>query len=139
MKLTSPGLLSKLNSKLLLGLLLILSPMSLQALGVGKLTTTSAFNEPFEAEIELLAVEPGELDSVKVGLASEDAFAKADVARTYLLSKLNFEAVQKTDGASVIRVFSRDPVSEPYMNFLIEVSWPKGQVVREFAVLLDVN
>jgi len=118
---------------------LLLVPLQVQALGLGKLQTSSVLNQPFEGEIELLSLAEGELDTVKVALASEEAFSRVNVDRPFLLSRLKFETVQKPDGKSVVRVYSNRPISEPYLNFLIEVNWPKGQIIREFSVLLDVR
>ena len=41
------------------------------------------------------------------------------------------------DGKSVIRVTSSKPVQEPYLNFLVQVLWPNGRLLREYTVLLD--
>ncbi|MCD8513339.1 MAG: hypothetical protein LRY63_08350 [Nitrincola sp.] len=32
---------------------------------------------------------------------------------------------------------STEPVREPFLNFLVEVNWPNGRLVREYTVLLD--
>ena len=40
-------------------------------------------------------------------------------------------------GKAVIRVTSRKTIREPFLNFLVEVNWPKGCLVREYTVLLD--
>ena len=32
---------------------------------------------------------------------------------------------------------SEFPIREPFLNFLIEVNWPKGRLLREYTVLLD--
>src|SRR5690606_25546132 len=41
------------------------------------------------------------------------------------------------DGKSVIQVSSSKPVREPYLNFLVEVIWPSGRLLREYTLLLD--
>jgi pilus assembly protein FimV len=123
---------------LLLMFLFLMLPVQASALGLGKLKTVSSLNEPFEAEIEILALEAGELDAVKVALASEEAFERVDVDRAYLLSFLRFETNHNEHGKPVIRIFSQRAITEPFLNFLLEVSWPKGQIVREFSVLLDI-
>ncbi|MEC8819799.1 MAG: FimV/HubP family polar landmark protein, partial [Pseudomonadota bacterium] len=48
-----------------------------------------------------------------------------------------FDVVSGADGRTVIRVNSRDPIVEPCLNFVIEVIWPSGRLVREYTVLLD--
>lgn len=120
-------------------LAVLLLPVQAMALGLGKLQTTSTLNEPFEAEIPLLSLAVAELDTVKVKLASKEAFARVGVDYPYRLSNLKFATKLNESGKPVIRVYSSRAISEPYLNFLVEVNWPKGQIVREFAVLLDVR
>ncbi len=114
-----------------------LSPMGAFALGLGELETKSALNERFDATIKLLAVDVESLDGIRASIASPVDFARAGLDRPYLLSKLIFEPVLLKDGSTAIRVTTRDPVREPFLNFLLEVNWPKGRMIREFTVLLD--
>ena len=107
------------------------------ALGLGEVTLKSALNQPLVAEIELLdakTLAPGEVVPV---LASADDFNRAGVDRQYFLTDLTFTPVLRPDGKSVIRVSSTKPVREPYLNFLIEVLWPNGRLLREYTLLLD--
>ncbi|MBR9882535.1 MAG: hypothetical protein GYB21_02295 [Oceanospirillales bacterium] len=41
------------------------------------------------------------------------------------------------DGTGVIRLKSSAPIKEPFLNFLVEVNWPAGRLVREYTLLLD--
>ncbi len=114
-----------------------LSPVGVLALGLGDIVTRSALNENFKADIELVSVQPGEIDSIRAALASPGDFARAGIERPFLLSRLRFESIELADGRNVIRVTTRDPVREPFLDFLVEVNWPKGRLLREFTVLLD--
>ncbi len=107
------------------------------ALGLGDIQTRSALNQNFEAEVKLLSVDPTELDSLKVRLASPEAFQRAGVERPFYLSRLRFVPMVNKAGQSVIRVYSDNPIREPFLNFLLEINWPKGKLVREYTVLLD--
>lgn len=107
------------------------------ALGLGEITPRSALNQNFDADIKLLSVKSDELDSVRVGLASNEDFMRAGVERPYYLSQLKFKPVALNDGKTVVRVTSDQPVREPFLNFLVEVNWPKGRMVREYTTLLD--
>jgi len=122
---------------LAIAIALAVAPFQSQALGLGKIKTNSVLNQPFDAEIQLLSVPPGELDGVRVNLATPEAFDRAGIDRPYLLSKLRFKTLRKANGDAAIEVFSRDAIQEPYLNFLVEVNWPNGRMVREFTVLLD--
>ncbi|CAD5109745.1 FimV family protein [Zestomonas carbonaria] len=107
------------------------------ALGLGEVTLKSALNQPLDAEITLLDVR--DLDSTEVlpKLASPEDFNKAGVDRQYFLTDLKFTPILKPNGQSVIRVTSSKPVREPYLNFLVEVLWPNGRLLREYTLLLD--
>ncbi|MFM8331037.1 MAG: FimV/HubP family polar landmark protein, partial [Candidatus Methylumidiphilus sp.] len=59
------------------------------------------------------------------------------IERHYSLSKLRFTPQQKEDGSYVIKVSSPNAIREPFLNFLIDVHWPQGRLLREFTVLLD--
>jgi pilus assembly protein FimV len=107
------------------------------ALGLGEVTLKSALNQPLVAEIELLdakTLAPGEVVPV---LASAADFNRAGVDRQYFLTDLTFTPVLRPDGKSIIRISSTKPVREPYLNFLVEVLWPSGRLLREYTLLLD--
>ena len=122
---------------LAVALALGIAPLGAHALGLGEINLKSALNQYLSADIELLSVEEGDLEDIRVSLASAEAFARANVDRPYILTKLDFKPVKQADGSSVIQLSSRDPIREPFLNFLVEVNWPKGKLVREYTVLLD--
>jgi pilus assembly protein FimV len=115
----------------------LLAPVSGYPLGIGDIRVRSALNQNLNAEINLVASRGENPSNIKVSLASADKFDEAGIPWTYFLSKLRFQPVVKANGAMVIKVTSREALKEPYLNFLLEVSWPKGNLYREFTVLVD--
>ncbi|WP_193074188.1 FimV family protein [Pseudomonas sp. FME51] len=115
----------------------LMSSNMVQALGVGEINLRSALNQPLDAEIELLQVRDLSSSEIRSVLASPDDFGKAGIDRSFFLTDLTFTPVVRQDGKAVIRVTSTRPVKEPYLNFLMEVRWPSGRVLREFTLLLD--
>jgi pilus assembly protein FimV len=114
-----------------------LSPVGALALGLGEIHSRSALNQAFKADIDLLSVSREELQDVRVTLASREAFEKAGMERPYLLTGLKFAPMLTPAGKPVIAITSSDAIREPFLNFLVEVNWPKGRLVREYTVLLD--
>jgi pilus assembly protein FimV len=108
-----------------------------EALGLGAMRTQSALNQPFYAEIELNDVRSKEIDAVKARLASSAEFTKAGAERPNFLTRLQFTPAVGVDGRPHIQVSSREPIREPYIDFLVEVVWPEGRLVKEYTVLLD--
>lgn len=108
-----------------------------QALELGELTLKSKQNQPLLAEIELLDVKDLTAAQVVPSLAPEQEFSKAGVPRPAFLDDLRFTPVINADGKSVLRVTSSQPLSEPFVNFLVQVMWPNGRLMRDYSVLLD--
>ena len=108
------------------------------ALGIGDLSLQSALNQPLVAEIEIL--NSGDLDDsqVIVGLASAEDFKNAGVSRDFFLTDISFEVELDGTGNGVIKLRSKSPVVEPYLNFLVETRWPSGRLLREYTVLMDL-
>jgi pilus assembly protein FimV len=108
-----------------------------QALGLGEIELQSYLNEPLDAEIALPqshGVDPGD---IFVNIAPESAYARVGLNRNLFLSKLRFKVVTESDGSLRVNVSSKEPLREPYLNFLLELTWPNGRLMREYAVLVD--
>lgn len=115
----------------------LLVPASAYPLGIGEIKLHSALNQNLDAEISLV-LSPGEkVSDIKVNLASPDKFDDTGVPWTYFLTKLKFEPVTSSNGSVVIKISSNEALKEPFLDLLLEVSWPKGSLYREFTVLLD--
>lgn len=111
--------------------------MSVLALGLGDIDMHSALNQPISADIDLLAVHNGEADGINVTLGSVEDFARAGLERPYLLNQLRFLVVANGKGQYRIHIATEQPVREPFLDFLIQVTWKGGQLQREYTVLLD--
>ncbi|MGC1329948.1 type IV pilus assembly protein FimV, partial [Pseudomonas sp.] len=110
-----------------------------RALDLGEVTLKSAANQPLVAEIELLDVRDLAPADIKPSLASPEDFQKAGVNREAILSDLTFTPVINSGGRSVIRVTSKQPVSEPMLKFLVQVLWPQGRLLRDYSVMVDAS
>ncbi|NIP71876.1 MAG: FimV family protein [Gammaproteobacteria bacterium] len=114
-----------------------LSPGWVFALGLGDLELNSYLNQPVDAEIGLIAGAAEDLEEVRVRLASPAEFARAGMQYQDSLRNLRFSVAHGPDGAPYIKVRSTDPYREPFLNFLLEVSWPKGHILRQYTALVD--
>src|SRR5471032_141344 len=106
------------------------------ALGLGDITPHSALNQPFSADIALVdAAGLGEGD-LSVSLVSADEFSRAGVERLFFLNNLKFTPILRGN-RQMIRVTSSKPVTEPFLNFLVQLNQPNGRLLREYTVLID--
>jgi pilus assembly protein FimV len=120
---------------LLLGALM--SPTALYALGLGDIRLKSALNQPFDAEIQLVDATAEDLAALRASVASNDTFVRYGLDRPAYLSEFTFTVAESAGGQAVLRVSSSRPVTEPFVTFLIDATWPRGRLLREYTVLLD--
>ncbi len=73
-----------------------------------------------------------------MGIASKADFEAAGVDRLFFLSSLKFSLELDNPKGPLIRIRTDAPVREPYLNFLLEVQWPNGRVLREYTLLMDL-
>ncbi|MDB5918190.1 MAG: hypothetical protein JWR40_2424 [Massilia sp.] len=106
------------------------------AAGLGKLTVLSALGQPLRAEIELTAVSNEEASGLVAKLAPADAFKLANIEFNPALLSLRF-AVEQRNGRQYIKISSSQPVNEPFVDMLLELTWNSGRLVREYTFLLD--
>jgi pilus assembly protein FimV len=114
---------------------LLAAPAGAWALGLGDIELQSALNQPFRAEIAL-AASADELQGLRILLASPDTFERYGLDRPGFLNNFEFRVVA-VNGRNVIQVVSRESVAEPFVTLLLEATWPRGRMLREYTVLLD--
>jgi pilus assembly protein FimV len=113
----------------------LLSPAA-NAAGLGKLTVLSSLGQALRAEIELTSVSNDEAGNLVAKLAPADAFRVANIEFNPALLSLRF-AVEQRSGRQFIKISSSQPVNEPFVDMLLELSWASGRLVREYTFLLD--
>jgi pilus assembly protein FimV len=107
------------------------------AAGLGKLTVSSSLGQVLNAEIDLVSVQPGELESLSARVAPPEAFRDARIEYSSSLRLLRFSVEKRPSGQPYIKVTSVGPINEPFVDALIEVTWPQGRIQREYPILLD--
>ncbi|HET9819709.1 MAG TPA: FimV/HubP family polar landmark protein [Rhodanobacteraceae bacterium] len=107
------------------------------ALQFGQIQVKSALNQPLVAAIPLHPENLTELDGLTVGLATADDFARAGLQRTPTDRTLRFHVVTDNNGQKLILVTSSQPITDPYLDFLVQVNTRQGKQLREFVVLLN--
>jgi len=117
--------------------LLTVSPLAVQALGVGKFTVLSGLDEPLNGQIELIAPSALELKTLKASLASRADFEIAGVERAGYLFDMKYTLTKGADGKNYLKVTTDNPVREPFLHFLVQVEWNGGKIIREYSALLD--
>ncbi|MDR1368108.1 MAG: LysM peptidoglycan-binding domain-containing protein, partial [Candidatus Accumulibacter sp.] len=92
--------------------------------------------QPLRAEVEIMATRE-ELVNMSAQIAQEDAFRQMGLDYALILSKIEFEVGKRSNGQPIIKLSTKSPVNDPFIDMLLELSWPSGRLVREYTFLLD--
>src|SRR5688572_22305079 len=116
--------------------LLVLPGISF-GLGLGDVRLNSPLNAPLDAEIELVNVTPEDLATLEATLASKETFARYGLDWPPFMASVTVTRDRNASGGHVLRIKSTETVTEPFLTLLIEATWARGRLVREYTVLLD--
>ena len=107
------------------------------ALGLGRITVQSALGEALRAEIDVPQITADEAASLRVGVASADAFKAAGLEYTAAVVGVQVSLQRRPDGRSFLRLSSSRPITEPFVDLILEANWASGRVVRDYTMLFD--
>jgi pilus assembly protein FimV len=111
--------------------------ISAQALTLGKLSVLSSIGQPLIAEIEVPEISTEEVTSFRAGIASAEAFKSAGLDYTAAVALISITPKRRTNGRVILEIRTTQPVSAPYLDLVIEVTWTSGRILRDYTVLLD--
>ena len=118
-------------------LLALFLPAFSWAAGLGELKVISALGQPLRAEIDLVSMKSGEMQSLQAHIAPLDAFKQAGVEYNPLLAHVDIRMAAHPDGSPYILLSSPEIVNDPFLDVLVDLSWPTGQIEREYTMLFD--
>ena len=121
---------------LAIALTLVLLSSSSWALGLGEITVTSKLGENLIASIPITDTAELNVDQIKASNASNDIYKLLNVDNSFIYQNFKLE-LSSVDGKSVLNITTTDSIREPYLNFVIQIKWPSGQVNKEFKVFID--
>jgi pilus assembly protein FimV len=107
------------------------------ALGLGDVRLNSPLNAPLDAEIELVNATAEDLATLEAKLATKETFERYGLDWPQFMSSVTVTRDRAANGQQVLRIRSNETVTEPFLTLLIEATWARGRLVREYTVLLD--
>ena len=112
-------------------------PTAGHALGLGEIHVDSALNEPLAAEIDIVGAEPEELVGLIATVANRDTFAHFGAERPAFLNNTTFKVTKDARGKPVLSIRSSESFTEPLIDFVVDLRWRNGQLIRQYSLLLD--
>ncbi|MFN0301548.1 MAG: FimV family protein [Burkholderiales bacterium] len=123
--------------KTIIASLLAAAAFSSQGAGLGRLTIVSSLGQPLHAEIDLIAISTEEFPSLDARLASLEIYSREDVRFDPALTGARVTLMRRSDGQPYLRITSNRPLTEPFVDLLIEVSSNGGRFLRSYSALID--
>jgi pilus assembly protein FimV len=133
-----PPTLARRVARGLVVLVALLGAMAAQALSIGDIQLKSRLGEPLRAVVPLGNMGSLTGDDLIVSRANEDVYRAYGIDRASYNSPLRFEILVDARGNASVAVTTSQPVSEPFVDMVMEVRWPTGRAVRQFTLLLDL-
>lgn len=106
-------------------------------LGLGRLSVESYVGQPLSARIELLSASKEELDTLSARVADPSLYKQNNLQYQGALSRARVTLERGPGETMYLRVTSPAPITEPYLDLLVEANWAAGRVVRDYTFLLD--
>ncbi|RFC40912.1 MAG: pilus assembly protein FimV [Candidatus Nitrotoga sp. CP45] len=107
------------------------------AISMGDINVANTLGEPMNVLIELGTASKDEISSLTARLAPPEVFKDAGLDYPSGLPPLNFKIETNANGEPYIKVTSVQPINEPFVNLLVELTWSSGRLLREYTFLLD--
>ncbi|MFL6696134.1 MAG: FimV family protein, partial [Vitreoscilla sp.] len=116
---------------------LILLSTGASALGLGRVNVQSVLGEALRAEIEVTSLSAEEASSLRVNLASPDAFKASGVEYNAVLAGATVTLQRRADGRPVLVLSSDKVVQEPFVDVIVDFQWATGKLTRSYTLLID--
>src|ERR1700691_4603200 len=112
-------------------------PGAANALGLGDIHVDSGLNERLAAEIDIIGATALELADLQAVVADRETFLHYGADRPAFLSPTTFKVTQDSPGRPQLAIRSAESFTEPVVNFLVDLRWHNGEMIRQYTLLLD--
>ena len=119
------------------GLLLSVAASHSLGLSLGAAIVESPVNQPLSLRIEILELDEVRADDVSIQMASTEDFIRLGVDPLEVLSSVSFLTQETPDGVYIL-LTSSEIIREPLLSFVLETRWPRGRLLSEYRVSLDL-
>ena len=109
----------------------------LYALGLGQLEVASALGQPLAATVQLVDSQGFSVTEIVAEIADTEAYERMGIDKPFFHE--NLQIVTRVKNKHLfLTLRSNKPVKEPFLNIVLSLRWPSGNVLKEYTVLLDL-
>jgi pilus assembly protein FimV len=110
---------------------------AVSALSFGRLTVQSNLGEPLKAEVEVRDLSPSDQGSLRLRLASPQAYRLSGLEFDALVADVRALVVRRPDGRHVIQLTTEKVVNNVFVDLMLEARWPAGQRMLGYTLLVS--
>lgn len=107
------------------------------ATSLGRLTVKSTIGQPLQASILVVSPEKSAQQHATVNVVPTHYQDTIAVEQQPILRDLTLTTAKEANGALYIHIRSQKPINIPFLRLPIQITWPNGQLQREYMVFLD--
>lgn len=97
------------------------------ALGLAEPTLYSLLGQKLDCDLEL----------INMGDMSPEEMVVSVTSPAGVSGRIKASVIKRSDGKAVVKLKSAEVIHEPYLEFVVVLRWPQGQLQREVTLLLD--
>lgn len=116
---------------------MIIVSMQIQAIQFGKITLNSSQNAALDAEISVILSKDDKVEFLKASIASIENYKAQNIERLQIHNDIKVVLIPGKLNQAVLALSSKLPVSDPFLDLLIQIESPEGKTFKEYTVLLD--
>lgn len=118
--------------KAMSGILCMIASFAASGLALSDLELQSKLNQPLNARIRLISISQAELDSLTVTILGGEDGDRQPAGGLQ-------QVIQQDENGHYLVVSSREPIREPVMTLVLELSWSTGHLTRQYEIIIDPN
>ncbi len=107
------------------------------SLGLGNETLHSSLGQKLLIEMPISGIDRIDQDQLRLSVANSEVYELMNVDFRQEHQSLKLSIVPSDDGRLTLIITSSKSIKEPYLDFIVNVNSPIGQLFKEVSVLLD--
>ena len=119
--------------------LLLMGMSAAQAVNLSRPKIQSSLGTPLRVEIDLINISAEESVDLQATLAQESNYKSVGISLNPALENAKLELLTRKDQSKFVRISGTQPVSDPYVEVMIDLKWATGSILRNFGLFLSTQ
>src|SRR3990167_8876263 len=106
-------------------------------MGLGELELQSYLGNPLQADLRIVGPGQFEQDDIQVRIARPEVYERFGARFEAFHNQIDFTVQPSPGGTIRVLANSKASVQEPFLDIVVELSWPQGTTYRRYSLLVD--